>query len=340
MMDNPFFTIVVTTCRDNTPMVNRRESNVLAMIAENCIRQTFTDFELIVVDLVWRRRKRWLEDNFGELPFPVLHIPDKESVFRDLMLTRICTARNTGLMYARGQCVVFTDDCQEWTTNALERLHDWGKKNHGATLRLFRDKGRGPYEDDSRWEAHELTGTTRTKVVGADGIGYMGGTMSMAPVDKMVECNGWDEMFDGSRQLEDADMARRLGAAGLKMALEPHAHVTEFSHDPCSGHIHRFGVSAKCNGSYIYPIWKAQPDRIVANDRVLTDDELDMFMVGECPMLAKDGTCKTSKGKCDGTGTRRSLMNIYKDSRLVFDLADQRQGRDWTTATHDPLLQV
>jgi glycosyltransferase involved in cell wall biosynthesis len=339
-MSNPFFTIVVTTCRDDNPMTTRRDSHVLAMIAENCIRQTFTDFEVIVVDLVWKRRKRWLESNFGELPFPVLHIPDKTSIFRDLMLTRICAARNTGLLYARGQCVVFTDDCQEWTPNALERLYDWGKKGHGATLRLFRDKGRGPYEDDSRWLAHELMGTDRTKVVTADGIGYMGGTMSMAPVDAMVECNGWDEMFDGSRQLEDADMAKRLGALELKMALEPHAHVVEYSHEPCSGHVHRFGVTVKCNGAYIYPIWKAQPFRVRANDRVLTDDELDLFMPGQCPMLDRDGKCTNSKDQCEGMWNRRSLMNIYKDQRLVFDLRELREERSWESSEHDPLLQT
>jgi glycosyltransferase involved in cell wall biosynthesis len=340
MMSTPFFSIVVTTCRDNTPMCTKRESHVLAMIAENCIRQDFTDFELIVVDLVWRRRKRWLENNYGSFPFPVLHIPDKDSVFRDLMLTRICSARNTGLLYARGKCVVFTDDCQDWTPNALERLYDWGKKDIGATLRLFRDKGRGPFENDSRWVAHEMDGTNRTKVVKADGIGYMGGTMSMAPLESMLECNGWDEMFDGSRQLEDADMAKRLGALGLKMALEPHAHVIEYNHDPCSGHVHRFGVTAKCNGAYIYPIWQAQPDRTYANDRVLTDEELDMFMPGECPMLDKAGKCKNSKDQCEQMWNRRSLMNIYKDKRLVFDLREQRQERDWDAVGHDPLLQV
>ena len=338
--DRPFLSVVVTTCRDDFPMKHKPSLHVLALIVENCLKQNFADFELIVVDLMWKKRKNYLEKNFSDMPFPILHIPDKSSIFRDLSLTRICSARNTALLYARGHCVVFSDDCQDWSENAFERLHAWGQNGHGATIRFFRDKGRGAYEDDSRWVAHGINGTLRTKVVPASGIGYMGGTLSMCPLENMLECNGWDEMFDGSRQLEDSDMAKRLEVTGLQMALEGHAQVTEHTHDACSGHIHRFGVTVKCNGTYIYPIWKAQPERVVANDRVLTDGEIDLFMPGECPILKPGGKCGTSGDKCESQWKRRSLMNIYKDQRLVFDLRELRKTRSWESAAHDPLLQV
>lgn len=338
--ERPFFSIVITTCRDDHPMPKRPDAHVLALMAENCIRQTFRDFELIVVDLCYKDRRRWLQENYGMLDFPVLHIPDKASIFRELHLTRICSARNTGLLYARGKCVIFSDDCQEWSENALERLYDWGSHDCGATVRLHRDRGRGSYECDSRWVAYGIQNTLKTKVVQADGIGFLGGTLSMVPIDKMLECNGWDEMFDGSRQLEDSDMAKRLGATGLKMALEGHAKCIEYSHGSCSGNIHRGAKDAKCNGAYIYPIWEAQPQRYRANDRVLTDDELDRFMSGECVWLAEGGKCKASGDKCEAMWNRRSLMNIYKDNRLVFDLAEMREDRAWSTAEHDPILQV
>jgi glycosyltransferase involved in cell wall biosynthesis len=337
--ERPFFSVIITTCREDYPMPKRRDTHVLALMAENCIRQTYGSFELIVVDLLYKDRAGWLEENYGMMPFPILHVPDKSSVFRDLRLTRICAARNTGLLYARGHCVIFSDDCQEWSDNALERLHDWGSNDVGATVRLHRDRGKGPYEADSRWEAYSIQGTLKTKVVNAAGIGFLGGTLSMVPLEKMLECNGWDEMFDGSRQLEDSDMARRLGATELRMALEGHAKCVEFTHGPCGGDIHRSNANAKCNGAYIYPIWEAQPNRIVANDRILTDEELDLFMPGECPWL-EHGNCKSSGDKCEARWNRRSLMNIYKDPRLVFDLRQMRSQRDWETARHDPLLQV
>lgn len=337
--ERPFFSIIITTCREDHPMPKRRDAHVLALMAENCIRQTYSGFELIVVDLLYNQRKKWLEENYGMLSFPILHIPDKSSVFRDLHLTRICSARNTGLLYARGECVIFSDDCQEWSDNALERLYSWGKNGHGATVRLHRDSGRGVYEADSRWESYGIQGTLKTKVVNAADIGFLGGTLSMVPTERMLECNGWDEMFDGSRQLEDCDMAKRLGVTGLKMALEGHAKCTEFKHGACSGNIHRSNADAKCNGAYIYPIWEAQPDRIVANDRVLADDELEFFLPGECTRL-ESGKCKNSGDKCEARWSRRSLMNIYKDKRLIFDLRAMREQCCWETAHSDPMLQV
>ena len=146
-------------------------------------------------------------------------------------------------------------------------------------------------------------------------------------------------MFDGSRQLEDSDMARRLGAAGLKMVLEGHPQVIEHELRPCDSQLYRQGLSAKCNGSYIYPIWDEQPDRVRANDRVLTDEELDHFLWKNCRRL-KDGKCMVSGDACDNekNWNRRSLMNIYKDPRLAFDLAELRAERSWETVDEDPLL--
>lgn len=335
----PLFSVIVTTCRGDKPFLHKPDWHVLDKIVENCEKQTFRDFELIIVDLCWDLRMEWSE-GLGDMGFPILHIPDRSTIFRDLSLVRISASRNTGLIYARGDAVIFSDDGQEWSETAFELLKPWAENGAGSTCRLHRDNGNGPIEVDSRWVAYSIDGTLKTKVVLADGVGYLGGTLSMVPTKKMVECNGWDEMFDGARQLEDSDMARRLGATGLKMALEGHASVTEYSHNPCSGHIHRCGLDAKCNGSYIYPIWKAQPDRVVANDRILTDDELDMFMPGECTILTKGGICGTSKDRCEARWNRRSLMNIYKDKRLVFDLAELRKDREWESAAHDPLLQV
>jgi len=337
-MIEPLLTVVVATCRPDKPFRHHKDWHVLDRIIENCKKQTFRDFELIIVDLLYDYRSSWLGDRWPDLDFPVLHLIDKSSVFRELNLTRICCAKNTGLLYARGKAVVFTDDGQDWSENAFECLAPWARNGAGATCRLHRDRGRGPIEVDSRWMAHKIEGTLRTKVVQADGIGYLGGTLSMVPLEKMIECNGFDEMFDGSRQLEDSDMARRLGAAGLKMALEGHPTVVEYALTECDGRIHRMNVEAKCNGAYIYPIWNENPKRIRANDHALTDEMLDTFMTGECVRLDSDNRCMESRDECKGSWHRRSLMNIYKDQRLVFDLAEMRKKRSWSTVHTDPVL--
>jgi glycosyltransferase involved in cell wall biosynthesis len=339
-VSTPFFSVIVATCRGDYPFVNSPDDHVLDRIVDCCEKQTFKDFELIIVDLMYDYRSDYLKERIAGLDFPVLHVIDKDSIFRDLMMIRICSAKNTGLLYARGQCVIFSDDGQDWSEDAFEQLHGWGSHNAGATCRLHRDNGFGPVEIDSRWHAYKMQGELRTKLVPAHGIGYLGGSLSMVPMERMLQCNGWDEMFDGSRQLEDADMARRLGATGLKMALEGHPQVVEYKLNPCDSQLYRQGLLAKCNGSYIYPIWDKQPNRIRANDRLLTDQELDKFLWKNCPQLQKDSKCMTSKEICEGEKiwNRRSLLNIYKDQRLVFDLEELRAERSWEIVAEDPIL--
>jgi len=336
-MESPFFSIVITTCRGDKPFIHN-DWNLLDKIVENCQKQTFKNFELIIVDLLYDYRADHFKDVIGKLDFPLLHIVDKDSIFRDLMLVRICSARNTGLLFARGKHIIFSDDGQEWSEQALDQLKSWAMNGIGATCRLFRDNGYGPYEIDSRWAAYKMEGTLRTKVVSADGVGYLGGTLSMVPMEAMLKCNGWDEMFDGSRQLEDSDMARRLGAAGLRMALDGHPRVVEYKMRGCDSQKFRNGIFVKCNGAYIYPMWDKDPKRIVANDRLLTDEELDSFILGKCRKLDAKLRCTVSKDECKGNWKRRSLMKIYQDQRLVFDIRKLREARSWDNVENDSIL--
>jgi glycosyltransferase involved in cell wall biosynthesis len=340
MNSNPFFSIIITTCRADYSLKKDRDKHILAQMIDNCTKQTFTDFELIIVDLLWNYRKDWIEQNYPDLDFPVLHIIDKDSPFRDHQLLRICTARNTGLLYARGECVVFSDDGQEWSENALERLYSWGRKGHGATCRLHRDNGHGPIEMDSRWAAYGIEGTKRTKIVSARGIGHFGGSLSMVPTKYMIQCNGWDEMFDGAKQLEDGDMSRRLGATGVRIALEGHCQIIEYALDKYDSRVYKPKTLTKCNGSYCYPVWDKQPERIYANDCILTDDVIRTFTRGQCTILDSDGYCSISKDKCKIKWNRQVLTDIYKDPRLVFDLEELRRERSWRTVNYDLLVKA
>jgi hypothetical protein len=329
-MTNPFFSVIVATCRGDHPFVHHREWHVLDKIVENLTKQSFRDFELIIVDLVWNFRKDYIKDKYSDVGFPILHVIDKDSVFRDLQLTRICSAKNTGIMYARGEHLIFSDDGQEWAADALSCLEKWARQGIGATCRLHRDHGAGPVECDSRWKAYGLDDVVNTKVVNAAGIGYFGGTMSMCPTENMLWCNGFDEMFDGSRQLEDGDMCRRLDSTGLNIALDGKPFIVEYDLSGCDNRVHRANTISKCNGSYCYPVWKEHPKRVRANDHLSTDDILDTFMSNKCLVINNESRCTVSKTICPMKCNNRSLVNIYKDSRLLFNLADMRNSSPWS----------
>lgn len=337
MSKSPVFSVIVTTCRGDKPFIHQQDWNILDKIVENLRRQTFRDFELIIVDICYDHRMEYL-DQIDPVDFPILHIPDKDSIFRDLSMIRISSARNTGLLYARGKNVIFSDDGQEWSEDALHYLAPWAKNGAGATCRLHRNNGRGAIEVDSRWVSYGIDGTLKTKIVNARDVGYLGGTLSMVPIEPMLMCNGWDEMFDGSRQLEDADMAKRLGETDLKMALEGHPSCVEFALRSCKADKVRNHMIAKCNGSYCYPLWEEQPTRVEANNVLLTDEQLGTFVSGCCTKLTLQGTCSVSKDKCGMVPNRKSLLKIYQDPRLVFNIRQMRSERSWDNAMTDPIL--
>jgi glycosyltransferase involved in cell wall biosynthesis len=344
MMDQkPLFSVVIATARENAAFLNRPDWRVLDKIVECCDRQTFRDFELIVVDVLHEFRPRYFEG--VKLGFPVLHIPDKRGPFKDAKLTRICSARNTGIMYARGQFLVTGDDGEDWSPDAFQRFVGWVKRCMGATGRLYRDNGAGPESVDSRFAAYRMPDTGGYRLVLAASAGYLGGTLTMTPMSVMLRCNGFDEMFDGSRQLEDADLAYRLGAARLRVALDGSIKVVEYAQKKWEGdsRVFRATPHIKCNGAYFYPIMHRR--RIAANDRQLTSAEVETFLKGRCPKLDPRGFCSISKGAClDGWkwGTPEDgmelLRKVYLDQRLVFSLKEQQEHRSWETAQSDPLL--
>lgn len=343
MADRPLLSVVVATARENDAFVDHPDWRVLDKIVECCDRQTFRDFELIIVDVLHAYRPTYFEGL--KLSFPLLHIPDKKGPFKDERLTRICSARNTGIMYARGQFLVTGDDGEEWSPDAFQRFVGWIKRCMGATGRLYRDAGSGPVSVDSRFVAYRMPDTGVSRMVMAASAGYLGGTLTMTPMPVMLRCNGFDELFDGSRQLEDADLAYRLGAARLRVALDGAVKVVEYAQKKWEGdsRVFRSTPHVKCNGAYFYPIMSSR--RVAANDRRLTDAEIETFLKGQCPKLDPRGFCSIGKGACldnwkwgspeDGIDL---LRKVYLDRRLVFSLKEQQEHRSWETVHEDPLL--
>lgn len=97
-------------------------------------RQTFKDFEWIVVDELHRWRAPVIADALARLPFPVKHLPTRESLWPVASTMR---AGNTALAVAEGELVVHMADHVVAPAEWLEdhwRLHtEKGGKALGAT---------------------------------------------------------------------------------------------------------------------------------------------------------------------------------------------------------------
>ena len=329
------FSVVMHTCRhDNDSLPDP----VLKMMIDAMDRQLYQGgFELIIVDLLWSTRRKQFEELMQEIAprFPVLHIPDKSSPFKDRSLLRIATPKNTGIIFARGENVVFTDDCQVIPEDALASIYEHAYEGIGSTMayekRILRSDG------DDRVTGVDQRGNQlgipegEFKRVPPRSIGFLGGTMSMLPMKVLLELNGWDEMFDGSRQLEDGDMIVRLAAAAQQMAYENRCRIVEYECGAYGNVVVTRRI--KCNGAYAQRVWSLG-GRKAANR--LQGEELDLAIERMgwkgCLRLRDEEKCWPHNGVCTKLGDKELLEEIYKDPRLFFDLEEERSKASWDNA--------
>ena len=322
--------VIMHTCRRDDPGL---PSSVLGMMIDSIKRQDFVgDVELIIVDLAWEFRKDALKN--VALPFPVLHIPDRPTPFRDRKILRICSPKNTGLLFARGDWVIFTDDCQVMPENGLSLCYEWARQGIGCTMAYEkRIWGKGCPDRTTGVDArgdHLGVAWGEGKRVAPRQIGFLGGTMSMIPMETALQLNGWDEMFDGSRQLEDADMCMRLTAFGQEMAYERRARVIEYEVGAYDERVVKTNP-IKCNGAYSDFIWK-QGGRTVANTHLLREQAVKVMNWQGCARLQDENKCSPHMSDCTRMGDKETLEAVYLDPRLVFNIHLLRNELNWGNA--------
>lgn len=345
------FSIVMHTCREDNAGL---PAPVLQMMLNSMVRQDYSgEFELIIVDLLWERRRKDFErmcpgniSTTAGVEVPVLYVPDKTSPFKDRGLLRIATPKNTGLLFARGTHVIFTDDCQIIPENALTLFSEWAEKGAGATMCYEKRICGGSGGNDrttgvDQRGAHIGVPTGTGKIVTARDIGFLGGTMSMVPIETLEAVNGWDEMFDGSRQLEDADMILRLAAHGQLMAYENRARIIEYE---CGNYGDVVSTQPiKCNGAYAQYVWglgRRQANRLSGDQLV---EAIRRSAWTDCLRINPDQKCIPHLSPCTKLGEKDVLEAVYNDKRITFDLAEKRKNvntswEDLNDAMANPVL--
>ena len=338
------FSVVMHTCREDN---EKLPAPVLYMMVNAMLGQDYKgEFELIIVDLLWERRHQQFLEYLSTINpgFQVLHIPDRPSPFKDRKLLRIAGPKNTGAICASGTHVIFTDDCQLIPSRALSLLSEAAYKGFGATMCYEKRRwgGQGGQDIscgmDKRWQNLGAPPGSMN-IVPAKSIGYLGGTMSMLPMETIEAVNGFDEMFDGSRQLEDGDMVLRLAAHGQKMVYENRAVVVEYE---CHGYGDVVDPRPiKCNAAYGYHVWGR--GRVRANE--LTGDALleaiRLMIWPNCIRLKNNTVCINYGDPCTKTGDNPPLLYaVYTDPRLVFNIKQIRDNIRAGTVTKEQILGI
>lgn len=224
--------------------------------------QTFKDFELVLVDGLYDKRKDIVQA--AKRDFNVKHVAPINNPFP---INSFCRYANTGLVHARGQIVVFLVDYTWLPPNALEqhvKFHtghsvtepvglmcphqylatpaldpDFKPYGHDDTDIYAADCASGKLDSvmwsifNKEWRTDLTPELPPDTMYGADpklGLpagsllpSYFHGKNESIRLEHALAINGWDEDLDGTHGWQDSDFSDRLAIKlGIQWTIVPH----------------------------------------------------------------------------------------------------------------------
>jgi len=212
--------------------------------------QTFSKdmYEVIIIDDLPESREKEVKSYSEKCGVKIKYSRSKTPFWKGNEM--IANARNTGLLYAEGKLVVFIDDYTYVKPDFLERHY----KVYGESCGKFSligqlinvqyvppqkrpadisvvprktVKRRTSDGTEQPWEDFRIVGG---KVIDAH-WGWWWTCNASAPLDKIVEVNGFDEEYDGCTAGEDMDLAMRLSRVGCHFTFDPECKAWHMDHD-------------------------------------------------------------------------------------------------------------
>lgn len=343
--------VILATAREDYPIIGLPQIHMLEPTIESLKIQTFQDFELIVVDALHAERPGLFQEGSfraDRLPFPVRHVPiaSDHRFWADRRRWNVCGSLNTGILHANGELLVRIDDCSEFDESFLRRFWQgyqegfWPCAMHirfleGKPARLndrYREIGlEASYQRPLKelYGENGLVRDTRYDLVKKEGGRKIGppewfyGYSSM-PLSAALKVNGFDELFDGNKGLEDCDMGSRLSMAGFenKFLLDVDHQVIEHEHKSIPERlIDSAAKPIKCNYS-IYLLHRNQR-KWKANSKRLSTADIDFVRRNSLePPCTPAGSAHMYEDDCQGP-----TFDLWARHQPRFDLREERRTR-------------
>ena len=300
--------ICMITASMDYPMEHRQES-IYDLLRISIGNQTYAGpIEIIVADTNINRLSREFLAPWG----PVDRVILTKQVHHDRIA--IAGARNTAAAFARGDLIVFMDDCTELLPSFLEaavELHERGKTPTRVlftTARLL-PPGKIPTCELLRVGKFEsIDPVWRNNGCPLDqtewSLSGQAGGVFVTPGDVLLQLNGFDENFDGNWGCEDHEFWTRFDRLRLKRVGRADLAVLQWGHARTPVR----GVLRRCREAYAQ--WSYKSNRIEANRR-LADTDLEQ--------LRRAPPCTEPCRLCLAPD-REQQINTYRTIPADFDL--------------------
>jgi len=297
--------------------VSQEQQSFLEPTLESLARQTLPkqEFEVIIVDRLKDIRKL----DINRYDMSIRHVKDKPSKWHGMKppegfpsdrlapFPDVGNARNTGIIMARGEIVLFLDDTIMLSPTTLERVVRWWEEA-GMGVKLIRDRYNvinkeivyEPefYNHPSLW----TDGYAEYSLRGAWSHGFA------VPLQWLLTANGFEEvLLGGTVGAEDIDLGLRLHkhyeGYGLKMVLDTKARAYELGHH----HIQQDRPPVRDNFLLLNIVrdW----NDVRANTRKPTPAELEVYK---------------AKWEKEYNGKMHPYWNVFPTE--PFDLREQREA--------------
>lgn len=219
------------------------------ILKETLEKQTYKNFNLIVIDGRYDERKEEVAEYFKDAPFPILHLPDPERD-KDKYPYGLFHGDNAGLFACNGELAVFLQDFIEIPEDGLEKFVE-NYRNHpeaiytGVDIRvktrgqqrgkdgLGSDKldifGFGTYdkfEKDFESPRKIFNGAIRES---KDPFEWEL-NWAAAPVKVLREMGGWNNEWDEAFAFDNTELALRFVYSGGIIIVDETNEATAISH--------------------------------------------------------------------------------------------------------------
>jgi hypothetical protein len=207
MRNNYKISVALHTASQNDLLSHYGIPSHLQWFCDTLNRQTFKDFEFIIVDYFYPEKKEIVKNLKAN--FPIKYIPNVRRYWQDMGYISISASKNSTILFSEGELIIQLDDAETFNDDLLQVYWDYYK--NGA---LFHPVHKRYPPQNPPEEEKLILSIKEQEIFPGEGIFHQNGGSLYAGTSFSIQdgilTNGFNERMDGQKSLEDCEFGERL----------------------------------------------------------------------------------------------------------------------------------